>query len=83
VQIAVSDQGIGIAPEHLNRIFDRFYRVDSAQTERIGGTGLGLTICRRIVESHGGTIAVASTEGAGTTFTVHLPGSRAVGRGMR
>jgi PAS domain S-box-containing protein len=70
---SVSDRGIGIAPEHHGRIFERFYRVDTPSTRDIGGTGLGLAICREIVERHGGTIAVTSAEGAGTTVTVRLP----------
>jgi signal transduction histidine kinase len=73
VEFSVTDHGIGIAAEHLERVFERFYRVDSSVTAEIGGTGLGLAICRRIVEAHGGAIAAASREGQGSTFTVTLP----------
>jgi two-component system phosphate regulon sensor histidine kinase PhoR len=73
VQFSVTDHGIGLAPEHLERIFEQFYRVDSEQTRAIGGTGLGLAICQRIVAAHGGQITVTSEEGSGSTFTVVLP----------
>jgi signal transduction histidine kinase len=67
----VSDSGVGIAEEHLPRIFERFFRVPGAEVTR--GTGLGLAIAKRFVELHGGTIAVSSRAGAGTTFSVRLP----------
>ena len=70
--ISVSDTGEGIAAEHLPHVFDRFYKVDPARADA-GGTGLGLSIVKAIVERHGGTVAVASTTAAGTTFTVRLP----------
>jgi PAS domain S-box-containing protein len=70
-RLVVRDQGIGIAPEHLGRIFERFERAVSAHN--YGGLGLGLYIVRQIVEAHGGTIAVTSTPGAGSTFVVDLP----------
>jgi signal transduction histidine kinase len=73
VTFSVADQGIGVAPEHHERIFGRFFRVQSRRTREIGGTGLGLAICREIVERHGGAIEVTSAEGAGTTMTVRLP----------
>ena len=72
VELSVSDTGIGIAPEHIERIFDRFYRVDKARSRRMGGNGLGLAIAREIAEAHGGTIAVESEMGKGTTFHVQL-----------
>jgi signal transduction histidine kinase len=71
--ISVRDQGIGIPPHELSRIFERFYRVDNSNTRRIGGTGLGLAITRALVELHGGRIWVESTPGEGSTFYVTLP----------
>ncbi|MGH2346343.1 MAG: sensor histidine kinase [Chloroflexota bacterium] len=73
VCISVKDNGIGIAPEHLDQIFGRFYRVDKSRSRLAGGTGIGLTIARHLAEAHGGGIAVASTPGLGSTFTVALP----------
>ena len=72
VVLSVSDTGIGIAPEHTERIFDRFYRVDKARSRRMGGNGLGLAIAREIVEAHGGHIEVESEVGKGTTFRIQL-----------
>lgn len=69
--LSVADTGEGISPEHIEKIFDRFYQADPARSH--GGTGLGLAIAKWIVGNHGGTIAVASTVGEGTTFTVRLP----------
>jgi signal transduction histidine kinase len=71
VRLAVSDRGIGIAPEHQRRIFEHFERATSAR--HYGGFGLGLWIARQIVESSGGTIAVDSAPGRGSTFVVELP----------
>jgi signal transduction histidine kinase len=71
--VSVRDQGIGIAPEDLPHIWERFYRVDNSNTRRIGGTGLGLSIARALVELHGGRIWVESTLGQGTTFSFTLP----------
>jgi signal transduction histidine kinase len=73
VRVIVSDTGIGVAPEHLPRIFDRFYRVDSARSRRTGGNGLGLSICKSIAEAHQGSIEVASQPGNGTRVTLTLP----------
>jgi signal transduction histidine kinase len=73
VEIAVSDTGVGIPPEALPRIFERFYRVDGARSREAGGTGLGLCIAKTIVEAHGGGIRVESAPGIGSTFTVRLP----------
>ena len=70
VVLDVTDTGIGIAPRHLSRIFQRFYRVDGARTSRAGGSGLGLAITRRIVELHGGSIEVESEIGRGTIFRI-------------
>ncbi len=76
VEISVRDEGSGITAEHLPRIFDPFYRVDTRLSREANGLGIGLTICKRIVELHGGVIWVESTVGAGSTFHVWLPGGR-------
>ncbi|MEW9701002.1 sensor histidine kinase [Paenibacillus sp. SI8] len=73
VEIAVQDNGPGIAPEHQAHLFDRFYRIDSSRARRSGGAGLGLSITLSIVELHGGTIEVDSEVGRGSTFRVTLP----------
>lgn len=73
VLIVVADRGIGIAPRHVERIFERFYRVDRARSRQTGGTGLGLAIVRHVALNHGGDITVQSTEGEGSTFTLRLP----------
>jgi PAS domain S-box-containing protein len=73
LRIDVTDQGIGIAPEHLPKLFEQFYRVDSSLTYKVSGTGLGLAIVKSMVEAHGGTVRVASEVGKGSTFTVLLP----------
>jgi two-component system sensor histidine kinase SenX3 len=72
-EIAVSDQGIGIAEADLDRVFERFYRVDQARSRATGGTGLGLAIVKHIATNHGGVVSVWSAEDAGSTFTVRLP----------
>lgn len=78
VRIAIYDQGMGIAPEDLPRIWDRFFRVDNTNTRRIGGTGLGLSITKALVELHGGRIWAESRLGQGSSFffTLPLPGTR-------
>ena len=73
VKFQVSDHGVGIASEHLERIFERFYRVDKARSRETGGTGLGLAIAKHIVEQHGGRIWVESDLGAGSMFCFTLP----------
>jgi two-component system phosphate regulon sensor histidine kinase PhoR len=73
VQIDVIDSGVGIASEHLPRIFERFYRVDEARSRDIGGTGLGLSIVKHLTNEFGGSIEVRSDPGHGSTFTVRLP----------
>lgn len=71
--LSVSDTGIGIPEAEQGRLFERFYRVDKVRSREIGGSGLGLSIAKWIVEAHGGTIRMASREGQGATFTVRLP----------
>jgi two-component system sensor histidine kinase SenX3 len=73
VDIAVTDQGIGIPERDLERIFERFYRVDPARSRATGGTGLGLAIVKHIAATHGGEVSVWSVEGNGSTFTLRLP----------
>ncbi|HJQ01399.1 MAG TPA: ATP-binding protein [Jatrophihabitans sp.] len=73
VAIAVSDQGIGIAESDLDRVFERFYRVDPARSRATGGTGLGLAIVKHIATNHGGSVKVWSVVGSGSTFTIRLP----------
>lgn len=73
VEFDVADNGEGIAAEHLDRVFERFYRVDPARTRATGGTGIGLAIVRAIVESHGGTVTCEPRSGGGTRFRIALP----------
>ncbi len=73
VEISVVDQGIGIPPDEIDRIFERFYRVDPARHRSTGGTGLGLSIVKHVAATHGGDIRVWSVEGQGSTFTLTLP----------
>ncbi len=73
VKIAVQDTGIGIAPENIPNLFDRFYRVDKARSRDAGGTGLGLAIAKSVVDAHNGKLTVESEPGKGSTFTVWLP----------
>lgn len=73
VEISVADNGIGMRSEELERIFERFYRVDYARSRAQGGTGLGLSIVKHVVGAHGGTVAVWSKLGQGSTFTLRLP----------
>jgi two-component system sensor histidine kinase SenX3 len=73
VDIAVRDRGVGIPARDLDRIFERFYRVDRARGRRTGGSGLGLAIVRHVASNHGGEVLVESREGEGSTFTLRLP----------
>ncbi|GHF91856.1 two-component sensor histidine kinase [Streptomyces filamentosus] len=73
IEIAVTDQGLGIPEKDRERIFERFYRVDPARSRATGGTGLGLAIVKHVAASHGGEVTVWSTEGQGSTFTLRLP----------
>ncbi|MET0424836.1 MAG: HAMP domain-containing sensor histidine kinase [Actinoplanes sp.] len=74
--VAVHDTGVGIAPDDLPKIFDRFWRADTSRTRATGGSGLGLPIARNLAEAHGGTLIAASRPDAGTTFTLRLPLNR-------
>ena len=73
VHLTVADQGEGIAPEHVNRLTERFYRVDTSRSRSLGGTGLGLSIVKHIVERHRGRLTIESKLGKGTTVHVLLP----------
>lgn len=73
VQIAITNQGEGISPEHLPRLTERFYRVDKARSRSIGGTGLGLAIVKHIVNRHRGQMSIKSVQGSSTTFSIQLP----------
>jgi two-component system phosphate regulon sensor histidine kinase PhoR len=75
VEVAVADDGVGISPAHLGRVFERFYRVDAGRSRELGGTGLGLAIVKHLVELMGGTVDVESEPGKGATFTIKLPAS--------
>ena len=78
VEVMVVDQGVGIPERDLDRIFERFYRVDKARSRDTGGTGLGLAIVRHVATNHGGEVLVSSQEGEGSTFVLRLPASRVV-----
>lgn len=80
VEVSVADTGVGIPPEALPRLFERFYRVDPARAREDGGTGIGLAIARSVVEAHGGTIRAESDPGHGSVFTFDLPVSRPASR---
>ena len=81
VEIMVADQGIGIPARDIDRIFERFYRVDKARSRVTGGTGLGLSIVRHVAANHGGEVLVSSEEGKGSTFVLRLPVSLLVTNG--
>jgi two-component system phosphate regulon sensor histidine kinase PhoR len=80
LRIAVSDTGIGVAPEHVPRLTERFYRVDKSRSRETGGTGLGLAIVKHVVLRHQGRLDVQSVPGEGSTFSILLPASRVVTR---
>lgn len=82
VRIDVIDRGAGIPGDSLERIFERFYRVDEARSRARGGTGIGLSIVKHVAQAHGGTAMAASELGQGSTFTIHLPVSHPAGRGI-
>lgn len=73
VYIEVEDHGEGIAQEHIDHIFERFYRVDKARSRETGGNGLGLHIVLKVVSIHGGHVDISSTPGSGSVFTIVLP----------
>jgi two-component system, OmpR family, phosphate regulon sensor histidine kinase PhoR len=73
VELRVEDEGTGIPPDALERVFERFYRVDAARSRERGGTGIGLSIVKHVAQAHGGTVSVTSELGAGSTFTLQLP----------
>jgi two-component system phosphate regulon sensor histidine kinase PhoR len=73
IRIEVSDTGIGISEEHIPRLFERFYVVDTSRSRKLGGTGLGLSIVKHIAQSHGGNVSVESRAGRGSRFIVRLP----------
>ncbi len=73
ILLTVADTGQGIPPEDVPHLFERFYRADKSRSRIQGRNGLGLAICKAIVEAHGGTLAVSSQPGVGSTFTVKLP----------
>ncbi|HWE89520.1 MAG TPA: ATP-binding protein [Pseudonocardiaceae bacterium] len=76
VEIAVTDRGIGIDPEHQQRVFERFFRVDPARSRATGGTGLGLAIVKHVAANHGGDVRLWSRSGTGSTFTLRIPATR-------
>jgi two-component system phosphate regulon sensor histidine kinase PhoR len=73
VALTITDQGEGIAREHIPRLTERFYRVDAARSRQLGGTGLGLAIVKHIANRHRGSLEIDSTIGKGSTFTLYLP----------
>jgi two-component system sensor histidine kinase SenX3 len=84
VEIAVTDQGIGIPDEELDRVFERFFRIDPARSRHTGGSGLGLSIVKHVVQNHGGDVRVWSQVGNGSTFTIRLPeASHAAGASLK
>jgi len=82
IEVMVVDQGVGIPQRDLDRIFERFYRVDRARSRDTGGTGLGLSIVRHVAHNHRGEVFVASVEGEGSTFALRLPARSSTETGM-
>ena len=78
--LTVEDTGGGIAPEDLPHVFERFWRAEKSRSRRTGGSGLGLSIVRQLVEAHGGTVTADSEPGAGAVFTIRLPRGTEPGR---
>jgi signal transduction histidine kinase len=77
--VTVSDTGVGVPPDEVDRLFDRFYRVDKARSRAVGGAGLGLSIAREIVDALGGSLKIESQQGVGTSVTMRLPLAAAQG----
>jgi two-component system phosphate regulon sensor histidine kinase PhoR len=75
---AVADTGMGVPPEHIPRLTERFYRVDAGRSRATGGSGLGLAIVKHVLQRHGARLEVQSTLGSGSTFTCHFPPARVV-----
>ena len=75
-EFSVRDEGVGIAPEHIPRLTERFYRVDRSRSRETGGTGLGLAIVKHVSQRHGAELSIASTPGHGSTFSVRFPVAR-------
>ena len=76
ITVEIHDDGLGIPPEHVARVFERFYRVDPGRSRAEGGTGLGLAIVKHLVEGHGGTVQIHSSPGEGTRVSMHFPTGR-------
>jgi two-component system phosphate regulon sensor histidine kinase PhoR len=74
--LSVTDTGIGIAPEHIPRLTERFYRVDAGRSRASGGSGLGLAIVKHVLQRHDASLQIVSEEGRGSTFTCHFPAAR-------
>ncbi len=74
--LSVTDTGIGIAPEHIPRLTERFYRVDAGRSRASGGSGLGLAIVKHVLQRHEASLQIVSEEGSGSTFTCHFPAAR-------
>jgi two-component system sensor histidine kinase SenX3 len=83
VAFVVRDHGIGIPSRDLERIFERFYRVDRARSRETGGTGLGLAIVRHVAQAHGGEVTVQSIEGEGSMFTLFVPAAKGTATSTR